>query len=65
MYKRFYCDPKINDVDDEVIGSKIPWLSFEFYCILVNGNVVWELTNTESQLNPNKTQKDAIKQTCV
>lgn len=44
--KDFYCDPKINDVDDEVTGSRNPWFSFGFHHIVDNGEVIWRNDGT-------------------
>ena len=45
--KGFYCDPVLNDVDDEVIGSKEPSFSYYFHHIVDNGKVIWETKEGE------------------
>ena len=47
--KEFYCDPKINDVDDEVTGSKNPWFKRWFYRVVDNGEVTWENNGTSDE----------------
>lgn len=47
--KDFYCDPKINDVDDEVTGSKNPWFKRWFYRVVDNGEVTWENNGTSDE----------------